>query len=125
MQLGWAVMLTLTGAYYPQLVCEFYANITDKDTTYAVIHTSVKGKSIKVDPSLVSRLLKVTDEGNTLKFSKKGITNGNTYDEARTRELYGLSKLHTIYLNICEHLIIYLIGFNIVPDQVTAMSSER
>ncbi|CAH9081478.1 unnamed protein product [Cuscuta europaea] len=95
MRLGWAGMLTLKGAYYPQLVREFYANITDKDTSYAVFHTSVKGKSIQVDPSLLSRILGVTDEGNTLEYSQKGIISDNTYDEAQTRERYRLPKLLT------------------------------
>ncbi|CAH9079039.1 unnamed protein product [Cuscuta epithymum] len=88
MELGWAVMLTLTGAYYPQLVREFYANITDKQTGYAVIHSFVKGKNIKIDPSFLSRLLKVPDDGTTLEFTLKGISSDKTYDEVRTMESF-------------------------------------
>ncbi|CAH9130332.1 unnamed protein product [Cuscuta epithymum] len=114
---GWAMMLTLTGAYYPRLVREFYANVSDKETGYAEIQTTVKGRHIKVDPDLLSNILEVSNTGPTLEYNQTGILSDNSYNEADARRFFGLkTNLQTKYLwHIHARLLVYLIGFNIVP----------
>ncbi|CAH9115769.1 unnamed protein product [Cuscuta epithymum] len=114
---GWAMMLTLTGAYYPRLVREFYANITDKETGFAEIQTMVKGRNIKVDPELLSNILEISNAGPTLEYNQSGILSDKTYNEVAARRFFGLeTSFNTKYLwDIHTRLIVYLIGFNIVP----------
>ncbi|CAH9109657.1 unnamed protein product [Cuscuta epithymum] len=111
------MMLTLTGACYPQLVREFYANITDKETGFAEIQTMVKGINIKVDPKLLSNILEISNAGPTLEYNQSDILSDKAYDEVAARCFLRLqTSFNTKYLlDIHTRLIVYVIGFNVVP----------
>ncbi|CAH9067882.1 unnamed protein product, partial [Cuscuta europaea] len=114
--LGWAIMLTLTGAYYPRLVREFYANIERKNDPYGDIESTVKGTKITVSERRLCNLLNIVDVGTPFSMNSQVVLSDLDYDEIRAMQLSGVNEdLRAKTLNVRERLIVYLLGFNILP----------
>ncbi|GAB2283761.1 hypothetical protein Dimus_018253 [Dionaea muscipula] len=69
--LRWAPILGLTGAYYPTLVREFYANMKEKEEKgNSTIHSWVRDKRIRMDVESLTEFLGVPNEGT--RFQPEG-----------------------------------------------------
>ncbi|CAH9132712.1 unnamed protein product [Cuscuta epithymum] len=109
-------MLTLTGAYYSRLVRENYANIEKKMDSFRDIVSTSKGTTITVSKDQFCNLLQVVDVGTRFTMNSKTVTNDPTYDEIGTMQSFGLvGELKARVLNVLKRLIVYLLGFNILP----------
>lgn len=74
--LGWVPLLLLYGNYYPNLVREFYANMTYKtDKDLEIIFSTLKGVRIILTRERLISILGIQDEGNmvTIDSNKKSI----------------------------------------------------
>ncbi|CAH9115223.1 unnamed protein product [Cuscuta epithymum] len=115
-KLGWTIILTLTRAYYSRLVRENYANIEKKTDSFGDIVSIAKGTTITVSKGQLCNLLQVVDVGTRFTMNSKTVTNDPTYDEIGAMQSFNLvGELKARVLNVLKRLIVYLLGFNILP----------
>ncbi|CAH9120081.1 unnamed protein product, partial [Cuscuta europaea] len=115
-KLGWAVMLTLTGAFYPTLVWEFYGNIEKKMDPFGNIVSTVKGTKITISKQQLSNLLRVPNDGHPVEMNSVVVLTDPTYKEIDVMNNYGFDEeLKARVLEPRERLIAYLLSFNILP----------
>ncbi|OMP05045.1 hypothetical protein CCACVL1_02066, partial [Corchorus capsularis] len=99
--LGWSPILTLKGAYYPELVRQFYANmkkpgITDCSTS--PINSVVNGKEIVISVGN----WEVNQAAGRFRVLSSTTKNGKRSMKAKT-------------LDISPRLVAYLLNFNVRP----------
>ncbi|CAH9123183.1 unnamed protein product [Cuscuta epithymum] len=115
-KLGWAVMLTLTGAYYPTLVREFYANIERKMDPFGDIVSTVKGTKITISKQRLCNLLHIPNVGRPVEMNSVVVITDPAYNEVDVMNEYGFgADLGARVLEAKERLIAYLLSFNILP----------
>ncbi|OMO53016.1 hypothetical protein CCACVL1_28954 [Corchorus capsularis] len=123
--LGWSPILTLKGAYYPELVRQFYANmkkpgITDCSTS--PINSVVNGKEIVISVGAINKLLGLTCTGQTLYVHHSDVSLEGNWEvnqaAGRFRVLSSTTKngkrsMKAKTLDISPRLVAYLLNFNV------------
>ncbi|VFQ92012.1 unnamed protein product [Cuscuta campestris] len=119
--LGWENMLTLTGTYFPELVREFYANITEKSKKRFLVRSYVRGTEVEIDLTYLREFLDLRDPSHPIHYmiNRKGVVvDDRGYNIEETKGKFGVRDMLTRSFGlrwIRARLLIYLIGFNIVP----------
>ncbi|CAH9130094.1 unnamed protein product, partial [Cuscuta epithymum] len=109
-------MLTLTGAFYPTLVREFYANIERKMDPYGDIVSTVKGTKITISKQRLCNLLRIPNVGRPVEMNSVVVLTDPAYNEIDVMNDYGFDEeLKARVLEPRERLIAYLLSFNILP----------
>ncbi|KAI5650300.1 hypothetical protein M9H77_36305 [Catharanthus roseus] len=104
--LGWVPLLHISNEYYPNLLREFYANMTHKtNKDLQTIISTVKGVRIILDRERLTSILRILDNGNTVTMDSNRKTINEDPDcnfdvawgrlsEVCILDIYMLEKLH-------------------------------
>ncbi|GAB4843651.1 hypothetical protein Ancab_013615 [Ancistrocladus abbreviatus] len=132
--LGWDTILTPGSEYCESLVRQFYANIEDKDRPkLQEIRSVVKGVPISITRDYLARLLRVANEEEPYVQLKQlvGSDLGFKLDSALARARVkptnrgGKWKIYTRKFCIHDRLIIYFIGYNVMPRASSGGNEAR
>ena len=121
--LGWQHVCELRGAYYPELVKQFYANLDRSEDDHSCFRSMVKGVAISMTERSVAELLHCPTDGAMVQIWRSR----NQYDwrwkkeEAMDRlglyfeTQHGRQMVPVRLLEVRHRLIAYLLGFNVEP----------
>ncbi|KAF3445994.1 hypothetical protein FNV43_RR11172 [Rhamnella rubrinervis] len=123
--LEWAPVLNFEGNYYPRVVCEFYANIENKeDAGVSRVLSFVKRCRIELGCVILARILGVRNQGPSVEFVKDTVLSDRQYKltGALVRLHYspirddrtGDMVFHTCDMLISQHLLVYLYSSNVL-----------
>ena len=134
--MGWDCMLNLPRRYYPNLVRQFYANISNKGFVNSVeLQSYVKGVHITLTRQTLSEILRGDDEGPVFEHGKYIVRGDPTWQFEVTLPKYtsSFSSFKTIVdpvtgdsrmesapiptksLTLRHSLLVYLLNHNILP----------
>nr|XP_027109000.1 uncharacterized protein LOC113728837 [Coffea arabica] len=80
-QLGWAPILTLPTHYYPDLICEFYANIDNKPRhSGKMVESWVRERGIILSRECLAAILGCNNQGRVIDLKKDFVTPNRWWD---------------------------------------------